>query len=112
MIYGAFFLIGKHYAFGRLFNSIWNGSRLNDHQFRASLSAGTWVRLQFTNLLAIVGSCGLLYPWAVVRSTKYALSCLQLQPAAGLEKIARLGSARGSAIGDSAAEFAGFDFGL
>jgi uncharacterized membrane protein YjgN (DUF898 family) len=95
-----------------LFNPVWNGTRLNEHQFRGNLRTGRWIALQFTNLAAIVMSCGMLYPWALIRSTRYALSCLEFHPIAGFETISRVGSARGSAVGDSAAEFAGFDFGL
>lgn len=112
LVYGAFVLMAKHYAFARLFNPIWNGTRLNDHQFRGNLRSGRWLGLQFTNLGAIIVSCGLLYPWALIRSTRYALSCLEFHPVSGLETISRVNTSRGSAVGDSAAEFAGFDFGL
>lgn len=112
LVYGAFVLLAKHYAFARLFNPVWNGTRLNEHQFRGTLRTGHWIALQFTNLAAIMVSCGMLYPWALIRSTRYALSCLEFHPIAGFENISRVGSARGSAVGDSAAEFAGFDFGL
>ena len=112
LVYGASILIAKHYAFARLFNPIWNGTRLNEHAFRGNLRSGRWLGLQLTNLVAIIFSCGLLYPWALIRSTRYALSCLEFCPAAGLEKISRVNTSRGSAVGDSAAEFAGFDFGL
>lgn len=104
--------IAKHYAFARLFNRIWNATRLDDHRFKASLRSSRWLSLQCTNLAAIVVSCGLLYPWTVVRTTRYALSCLEFVPAGSLDAIARMGRSSGSAVGETAAEFAGFDFGL
>jgi uncharacterized membrane protein YjgN (DUF898 family) len=112
LVYGAFILLAKHYAFARLFNPTWNNTRLNEHRFRGNLRSARWVGMQVTNVVAIVASCGLLYPWALIRSTRYALSCLEFFPGEALNKISRMGSARGSALGESAAEFAGFDFGL
>ena len=112
VVYGAFLLLARHYAFAQLFNPIWNNTQLDEHRFRANLQTSRWISLQFTNLTAIIFSCGLLYPWALIRSTRYALGCLELIPATNFESISRMGSARGSAVGDSAAEFAGFDFGL
>jgi len=112
LVYGGFILLAKHYAFARLFNPVWNGTRLDQHRFRASLRSGRWLGLQLTNLAAIIVSCGLLYPWALIRSARYALESLELEPAGSLDEIARMGSSCGSAVGDSAAEFAGFDFGL
>jgi uncharacterized membrane protein YjgN (DUF898 family) len=112
LAYGAFLLLAKNFAFARLFNPIWNATRLNDHVFHANLKTSRWLSIQLTNLVAIVATCGLLYPWALIRSTRYALSCLEVELAPGFETISRVGSSRGSAVGDSAAEFAGFDFGL
>jgi hypothetical protein len=38
--------------------------------------------------------------------------CLEFIPAGPLDSISRLGSTAASAVGDTAAEFVGFDFGL
>ncbi len=112
LVYAALLFLAKHYAFARLFNPIWNGTRLDDHRFKANLRSSRWLGLQFTNLGAILISCGLLYPWAVVRTTRYALSCLAFEPAGPIDSISRMGRGGGSAVGDTAAEFAGVDFGL
>lgn len=110
--YGAIFYLAKHFLFAQFFNLTWNATRLDNSQFHAQLHTGRWLGLQFTNLLAIVGSAGLLYPWAVVRSARYALSCFAFVPAEDFERIARMGEHDGSAVGDTAAEFVGLDFGL
>jgi uncharacterized membrane protein YjgN (DUF898 family) len=111
-IYGLAVFLSKHLVFARLFNHIWNRTRLDEHRFVATLRVDAWLKLQFTNLAAIIGTCGLLYPWAVVRSTHYLLSCLEFKPAGPIERIAGLGRNPGSAVGDTAAEFVGMDFGL
>lgn len=110
--YAVLLYFAKHFVFATMFNRMWNGTRLDEHQFHATLKTGRWLGLQFTNLGAIIVSCGLLYPWAVIRSTRYALSCLELRLAGPVDPIARIGSNVGSAVGDTAAEFAGLDFGL
>ncbi len=112
LVYAAMLFLAKHYAFARLFNPIWNGTRLDDRRFKATLRSSRWLGLQITNLGAILVSCGLLYPWAAIRTTRYALSCLVLESPGSLDSISRMGHGRGSAVGDTAAEFAGVDFGL
>jgi uncharacterized membrane protein YjgN (DUF898 family) len=111
-VYGSVLFIAKQYLFARLFNQVWNHTRLDDHRFVARLDTGHWIKLQCVNLGALIASCGLLYPWAVVRSTSYALGCLQFEPAGPIEKIGRLGKDEGSAFSETAGEFIGMDFGL
>jgi uncharacterized membrane protein YjgN (DUF898 family) len=104
--------IGRHFIFASLFNHLWNHTHLDDHRFIASMKVDRWLGLQLSNLGAIVLSCGLLYPWAVIRTLKYKASCIRFQPAGPLEKIEYLAVSRGNALGDTAAEFVGLDFGL
>jgi uncharacterized membrane protein YjgN (DUF898 family) len=111
-VYGLAFYFSKHFIYARLFNHIWNQTTLDNHRFIATLPVGGWLRLQFGNLGAMIVSCGLLYPWTVIRSTRFALNHLRFQPDRPIEKISRLGRAEGSAVGDTAAEFVGLDFGL
>lgn len=112
VLYGTALFFAKHFAYAHLFNHIWNHTRLDNHRFSASLSTGAWLKLQFVNLGAIIASAGLLYPWTVVRSARYALSCLHFTPQGPVERISRLGRSNGSAVGETAAEFVGLDFGL
>lgn len=76
------------------------------------MNTGRWLGLQVTNLLAIIGSFGLLVPWATIRTNRYTASCLSFIREGPIDRIERMGSARGSATGDSAAEIIGLDFGL
>ena len=112
LLYGGVLYVAKHFVFASLFNHIWNGTHLDEHRFRANMRTGRWLTLQLTNLGAIIGTCGLLYPWALIRSTRYAQECLEFIPAGSLDTISRLGEGPGSAVGDTAAEFTSLDFGL
>lgn len=112
LIYGLAFFIAKQVIFARLFNHTWNHTRLDKHRFRADLETDAWLKLQLTNLLAVVGTAGLLYPWAQIRAARHALSHLHFEPAGPLDRIERLGRDTGSALGETATEFVGLDFGL
>jgi uncharacterized membrane protein YjgN (DUF898 family) len=111
-LYGAGLFVSRHFIHARLFNHIWNHTRLDEHRFVARMEIDGWLGLQLKNLGAILISGGLLYPWAVVRAHRYTASCLSLEPAGPIDSVQRIGSAHGSATGDSAAEFIGLDFGL
>ena len=111
-LYGLGFYTARHYAYSRVFNQTWNHTRLDDHRFIASMKPNRWLGMQMVNLGAMIISCGLLYPWAAIRSTRYALACLQFQPTRPIEKTSRLGRSEGSALGETASEFVGLDFGL
>lgn len=112
VVYAFGFFISRHLIYARLFNHVWNHTRVDEHRFRATLKTGRWLGLQLANLGAILVSIGLLYPWAVVRAQRYAASCLEFLPAGPVDNIQRISGTRGSATGDMAAEFIGLDFGL
>lgn len=112
LIYGGGFYLSRHLVHAWLFNHVWNHTFLDDHRFEARMNTGRWLGLQVTNLLAIIGSFGLLVPWATIRTNRYTASCLSFILKGPIDRIERMGSARGSATGDSAAEIIGLDFGL
>lgn len=114
LIYGSAFFTGRHYTQPRIFNHIWNHTQLDDHQFVAQMSPGAWMKLQWTNQLAIIFTCGLALPWATIRNTRFMMESLPLNLTApdSLENVDTMGSVQGSALGDSAADFVGVDFGL
>ncbi len=111
-LYGFGAFLAKQLIFAESFRLIWNEARLDRHRFRTSLETGPWVKLQLVNLGAMIVTCGLAYPWALVRSTEHVLSRLEVLPDGPVDAIESLEAGRGSAVGDTAAEFAGMDFGL
>jgi uncharacterized membrane protein YjgN (DUF898 family) len=52
-------------------NLVWNNTRLGPVRFQSILTGRGLAALYLTNGLAILLSCGLLIPWAVVRTTRY-----------------------------------------
>lgn len=112
VLYGLGIFTARQFIYAWLFNHIWNHTRIDEHRFTARLKIGRWLGLQFTNLGAILISAGLLYPWAVIRTQRYTAASLGLVPAGSIDTISRFGETKGSAVGDTAAEFIGLDFGL
>jgi uncharacterized membrane protein YjgN (DUF898 family) len=112
LTYGLALFTAKHYLHARLFNHVWNHTKLGRHRFEAAMNINRWLGLQYANFAAVVLSCGLLYPWAVIRSARRTAESLKFRPAGTIDHIERLGGRRGSAVGESAAEFIGLDFGL
>lgn len=110
--YGFGLFLSRHFVYARMFNHLWNHTSLDRHRFVATMEIGPWLKLQLGNLGAILISGGLLYPWATMRTHRFTASCLSLQLEGDVEKIERLGINQGHAVGDSAAEFIGIDFGL
>jgi uncharacterized membrane protein YjgN (DUF898 family) len=104
--------IGRQYIHARIFNAAWNATRLDNSRFEATMESNRWIALQLTNWAAIIVTLGFLYPWATMRSAHYTASCLRFHPAPDFLATQNLGAAGGSAVGDSAAEFIGLDFGL
>ena len=112
VLYGFGFYLSKHLIYARLFNHVWNNTRLDEHRFHARLDTNKWLGLQLVNLGAILISAGMLYPWAHIRAQRYVASCLEFLPAGSIDQIQRLGGSSGNATSDMAAEFIGLDFGL
>ena len=65
------------YMQSRTGNLIWNNTQLGPLRFQSKLGARRLAELYLSNGLAILVSCGLLIPWAVVRSFRYRAQCLR-----------------------------------
>jgi uncharacterized membrane protein YjgN (DUF898 family) len=59
------------YVQARIGNLVWSQTRLGPLRFHATLRCRDLTKLYLTNVLAIVGSAGLLTPWAVIRTLRY-----------------------------------------
>src|SRR5690606_17124333 len=65
-------LLSFSLAFAWITNWRFNHASLENHRFEADYRAGSYASLVFTNTLAIMLSLGLFYPWAKVRTARYA----------------------------------------
>jgi len=60
-------------------NLVWNNTQLGPLRFQSTLGTRRLAELYLSNGLAILVSCGLLIPWAVVRSFRYRARCMSAQ---------------------------------
>ena len=84
----------------------------NRFRFESSLSAMKMIGIVFGNLLLILVTLGLFYPWARVRTAKYLTSQIAICGAADLEGITSDLFAEQGAVGEEVANFFDVDLGL
>jgi uncharacterized membrane protein YjgN (DUF898 family) len=82
------------------------------HKLDATLSPWAMIWIGLSNLVLILLSIGLLYPWARVRVARYIADHMNLLAASNLEEFTSEAFATQSAIGEEIAGFFDFDIGL
>jgi len=93
----------------RITNYVWNQRELGPLVFDARLRAKELIVLYLTNTLAIVGSLGLLIPWATVRMARYRASRLRVACYGKLAEFRGTAQPAGSAAGAEVADLFEFD---
>lgn len=67
------YLLAIVYIKVNITNAIWNKLKLGSLSFTSSLSTWEMYVIYMTNVLAIVCSCGILIPWAEIRTLRYRI---------------------------------------
>ena len=114
LAYLAFSLVGEHrYIHPPVFNLAVGHTVLDGrHKLDATLSPWAMIWIGVSNLVLILASIGLLYPWARVRVARYLADHMSLLAASNLEEFTSEAFATQSAIGEEIAGFFDFDIGL
>ncbi len=76
VFYGGLYLIGGSYVRARLSNTLWNHSRVGQHQFDSRFRTLRLLGLMLTNAIGIVFTLGLFAPFAKVRTARYRAETL------------------------------------
>jgi uncharacterized membrane protein YjgN (DUF898 family) len=107
------FIAWTAYNRSRMTNLVLNTARLSDlAKLHCTISASVLAKLYTVNLIAIVGSCGLLIPWAVVRVTRYRLQEISVEIEAPLTTVAATVTQNPRATGEELGEMFGIDLAL
>jgi len=101
----------QQYIYASETNLCFNGSQLGPVRFHSSLNGWELGWIRATNILAILGSLGLLAPWAKIRRIRYLLDRLELE-AEELDGFIAVETQEDSATGDAALDALDFDFGF
>ena len=106
------------YAGGELFMVLTRNIVVNrlvlqpGHHFGCSLSGATIIWISVTNMLAILFSLGLLWPWAQVRRWRYLAGAMVLRPVGSLDHFIDSQHAAGVAVASEYADIEGYEVGL
>jgi len=100
------------YRDGAVARLTWKSTRLGGLRFDCGWRTGGLFKLYCVNSLGVIFSAGLLAPWAAVRTARYQLERISLQPGAELGGFLTAAQEQVGALGDEASDLLGFDFGL
>jgi len=115
MMYALMILAGtliQQYLHARITNYCWNESRLGQVSFQSTLRARDLFWIQFTNILAMIFSLGLLIPWAKIRKSRYVFDNMAVCASRGFDEFTADTEPEISALGDSATDFFDLEIGL
>ncbi len=115
VVYLGFFLaiiFAQQYVYAKVTNYCWRSSSLGAVNFRSSLDAGRLMWIRVTNIMALVLSAGLLFPWTKVRQSKYILENLTVITSQGLDAFGAGEQDAENALGEAAMDFFDLEVGL
>ncbi len=115
MAYAGFFLasiFAQQYIYAKVTNYCWQYSSLGAVKFRSSLDAGRLMWIRMTNIMALIFSAGLLYPWTKVRYSRYIFENLTVITYQGLDDFTAGEQDSEDALGEAAMDFFDFEVGL
>lgn len=100
------------YYEARFANASFGGIEIGNACVVSKVEAWPLAWIQITNLLAMVVTLGLFYPWAIVRKMRYQLENTSLDTAGGLAEFQAAQGEAGEALGEELGEFFDVDFGF
>ncbi|MCK4841851.1 MAG: DUF898 domain-containing protein [Methylococcales bacterium] len=107
-----FYIFAVGYWHTNLINLIINHTTLQQSQLTSELQTIKICWIFVSNTLAIIFSLGLLIPWAMIRTTKYRISCMSLITNSDPDAFIAAESEQAAAIGEEAGDFLDIDLGL
>lgn len=95
-----------------LLNASFGGLEIGSHRIESGLKTWPLVGIYVTNLVLIVLTLGLFYPWAKVRQMRYQLTNLSVVARGDLDQFSASAGEGTDAIGEEVGDFFDIDFGL
>jgi uncharacterized membrane protein YjgN (DUF898 family) len=93
-------------------NASFGGIQIGSNYVRSKLRIAPLVWIYVTNLLGIVFTLGLFYPWAKVRQVRYQLENTAIDSDGDLSRFTAHAAQGANALGEEAGDFFDVDFGL
>ena len=95
-----------------LANASFGGIEIGQTRVISKLRASSLIWIQVTNLLGLVFTLGLFYPWAKVRVMRYHLENTSLDTAGGIGEFTASAGSATDPLGEELGDFFDMDFGL
>jgi len=113
IVYGTYFVFTMPYAQSRLQNLVWGHTRSQALRCRSDLEMLPLGLLTLKNLLLVICTLGLYWPFAAIANARLRLSAISLDIDGdpSLWHVS-LGAGQNDATGDAAGDFFGIDMGL
>jgi uncharacterized membrane protein YjgN (DUF898 family) len=96
----------------KFLNMTFDGLRLGPHTLCCKLEVNRLAWIYMTNLLGMIFTLGLFYPWARVRRVQYQLDSMSVATVGSLDSFVAAADASTSATGEELGEFFDVDFGF
>ena len=93
-------------------NANYDGLEVGPHRVRCRLRMGRLLSLYVTNILGVLLTLGLFYPWALIRRLRYQFECLSVEVSGSLDDIVAGAAPQASATGEAVGEVFDVDFGM
>lgn len=108
-----FYVFILHYFNSSVFQHMLERSEIAGAKFETfQIKPGTYANIQATNLLAIIFTAGLAYPWAKIRSLTYLTENISVLSKVGMEHIVQADTEESNAISEEVANMYELDLGL
>ncbi len=115
VVFSFLFLIGtmvQQALYADLTNYCWGKTTLGNMRFVSTLRAWPLIWIRFSNIIAVVFSLGLLFPWAKVRRFRYLTEHLTVLSNEELDAFSASAEREEGSLGDAATDFFDIGFGL
>lgn len=100
------------YYQARFANASFGGIEIGSARVISNVKAWPLAWIEITNLLGMVFTLGLFYPWAKVRKVRYQLENTSLETVGGLAEFQAAPGEAGDVLGEELGEFFDVDFGI
>jgi len=106
------YLITAVYIPTALTNLTWSSTSLGGHRFSCTLRLRSLIWIYLSNAVAVLGTLGMLAPWAAVRLLRYRLEHISASGAGGFDAILASQDQQVGAAPEELGDMLGFDLGL
>jgi uncharacterized membrane protein YjgN (DUF898 family) len=106
------YILGYAFVRAESTNLVWGHTCLGPLKFKADMEVTDLVGLYITNALGIIASCGLMIPWAVIRTKRYRAEHLRVWQGGPLSQFVGSEKRTVAAIGAEALDIFDWDLSI